>query len=167
MVAVVFITGTSEGLRENEKEQAASFEEYIKKLNIKIDVLINNEINLERLSQLTEKTNQFNFNKKMFTVSQLKQFINAGNLVYELKVSDKFGDYGIVGLILIEMKGNNDAVLMNYIISCRALGRNIEHQFFDFVLNDLQQRKIKLTEIGFVENERNIPARLFFDQIRL
>lgn len=157
----------AEGLRENEKEQAASFEEYIKKLNIKIDVLINNEINLERLSQLTEKTNQFNFNKKTFTVSQLKQFINAGNLVYELKVSDKFGDYGIVGLILIETKGNNDAVLMNYIISCRALGRNIEHQFFDFVLNDLQQRKIKLTEIVFVENERNIPARLFFDQIRL
>ena len=157
----------SEILRNNEKTNIDSFEDYITSLNIKLDILINNDNSLERLSQLTEKTNQFNFNKKPFTIDQLKQFINDGNIIYELKVSDKFGDYGIVGLILIEVKNNKKAVMINYLMSCRALGRNIENDFYKYMLNDIKNKGLELSGILFAETDKNIPAKTFYNEIKI
>ena len=116
----------AEQQRNSVKESVQSFEEYVESLAIKLDITINNTSDTTRLSQLTEKTNQFNFNKEAFSIPQLEKFMSEGNLVFGLRVSDKFGDYGLVGLILMEVQGKQ-AVMRNFLMSCRALGRLIEH----------------------------------------
>jgi FkbH-like protein len=155
----------AEQQRINIKESIQSFEEYLESLAIKLDITVNNESDLERLSQLTEKTNQFNFNKEPYSVSGLKNFLSANNLVYGIRVSDKFGDYGLVGLILIKVL-DKQAILQNFLLSCRALGRLIEDNFFSYVLNDLEKKGIKLHEIIFKESPKNAPAKSFFDKIK-
>ena len=154
----------SELRREELQQSIEDFDEYIKLLNIKMDIKINDITHLDRLSQLTEKTNQFNFNKVKFSALELKRMIESGDwLIYSLSISDIYGDYGIVGLILIEILHNEKkAILENYILSCRALGRKIEYEFFDFVINDLYSKGYKLTEIKFKETEKNKPAQTFY-----
>ena len=147
------------------KASVHSFEEYVQSLAIKSDITINNLGDAARLSQLTEKTNQFNFNKEAFSISQLEKFVAEGNLVFGLRVSDKFGDYGLVGLILIEI-GGKQAVLRNFLMSCRALGRLIENEFFNYVMADLNKRGLDLNEIIFKETAKNIPAKMFFDSLK-
>jgi FkbH-like protein len=154
----------AEQVRNTLKSKVSSFEEYVKSLEIKLDVSINNIQELSRLSQLTEKTNQFNFNKEFFTVAQLEKFISEGNYIYSLKVSDKFGDYGTVGLILVEVSGK-DATLRNYLLSCRSLGRSIEHDFYKIVKSELAKGKLNLKEIRFKETAKNIPAKVFYQSI--
>jgi FkbH-like protein len=154
----------SELRREELKQNVKDFDQYIKALNIKMDVKINDITHIDRLSQLTEKTNQFNFNKVKFSPLELKEMIESNNwLIYSLRVSDIYGDYGIVGLIIIELLHNEKkAILENYILSCRALGRKIEYDFFDSVINDLYSKGYKITEIKFKETEKNKPAQTFY-----
>jgi FkbH-like protein len=149
------------------KETAKSFKDFdsfLSSLNIKIDVSKNDMSNLVRMSQMTEKTNQFNFNKVAYTTQQLEQFIKSDNLIFSIKVSDKFGDYGTVGLILLEKINEKEVRLKNYLMSCRALGKKIEWQFFDFIINYLQENSINLVEILFRETGKNIPAKEFLNK---
>jgi|SRR5450432_36459 FkbH-like protein len=155
----------AEQLRNNIKANVQSFEDYLESLAIKLDITINNSTDLVRLTQLTEKTNQFNFNKEPFSIPALEKFIAANNLVYGLRVSDKFGDYGLVGLILMEVQ-QKQATLRNFLLSCRALGRLIEDDFLNYVLNDLNERGIELHEIVFKETPKNAPARTFFEKFK-
>lgn len=152
-----------EKIRKNEETNFKSLDDFIVSLNIKFDIRINDLDDLERLSQLTEKTNQFNFNKRPFTLLELNKWINSGNDIYSLKVSDKFGDYGTVGLMLIRRKDKN-AIIENYLMSCRALGKKIEDVFFEDVLNDLRNKHIILTTIIFKETLKNIPAKKFINK---
>ena len=156
----------AEQQRNSVKESVQSFEEYVESLAIKLDITINNNSDTTRLSQLTEKTNQFNFNKEAFSIAQLEKFMSEGNLVFGLRVSDKFGDYGLVGLILMEVRGKQ-AVMRNFLMSCRALGRLIEHDFFNSVITELRGRGIELSEIHFKETPKNIPAKTFFEGLEI
>jgi FkbH-like protein len=156
----------AEQQRNNVKESVGSFEEYVESLGIKLDISINNTSDLPRLSQLTEKTNQFNFNKEAFSIAQIEKFIADGNLVFGLRVADKFGDYGLVGLILIEIRGK-EATQRNFLMSCRALGRLIEHDFFNYVVKNLQERGVELSEICFKETAKNAPAKTFFEGLEM
>jgi len=154
----------AEQQRNNARNQVHSFEEYVSSLEIRYDFSVNAKSDLPRLSQLTEKTNQFNFNKEPLSVTQLEHFINEGNLVYGLRVADKFGDYGLVGLMLVEVKPGA-AVIRNFLMSCRALGRMIEQDFYDHVVSDLSSRGLVPGEIIFRETAKNKPARLFMDKL--
>lgn len=152
--------------RKNLERDSTSLDEYIKSLGIKI-VIDQNPINdLTRVSQLTEKTNQFNFNKVFYSVEDLKQRITTGNLkCYTLRVSDKFGDYGLVGVILIGVF-EEKLVLENYILSCRILGRRIEFDFLEKVNSSLFELYAKkISEIRFKETGKNIPAQNFYKLI--
>lgn len=155
-----------EQVRKTLEEKSTSFEEFIKNLEIKMDIRLNDQNDFERLSQMTGKINQFNFNKREFTVDDLIEFIEAGNRIYSLKVSDKFGDYGTVGLILVKLIDNN-AIIENYLMSCRVLGKGIENDFYNEVINKLKNENINLVDIKFVKTERNEPAQKFVKEHKM
>lgn len=150
------------------KNTRSSFDDYIKSLEIKIHMSINSENEFERISQLTEKTNQFNFNKKKIEPAELAEMVKKGKIkIFSIKVNDKFGDYGVVGVILVSyMEGL--PVLENYILSCRALGRKIEYDFLKMVDNELLHKygsSFKL--IKFKKTDKNLPAETFYNAIKL
>ncbi len=153
----------AEQQRNKIKASIHSFEDYLSSLEIKMDITVNNHNDFTRISQLTEKTNQFNFNKEPLSTEALENFAAQKNLIYGLRVSDKFGDYGLVGLILIETQDNR-AILRNFLLSCRAFGRLIEDDFLNQVLKDLHTRELELHKIIFKETSKNAPARAFYDK---
>ncbi|HQQ93221.1 MAG TPA: HAD-IIIC family phosphatase [Bacteroidia bacterium] len=151
--------------RKQEESQAHSLEDYIRNLNLKIDIRENDIENIDRLAQMTEKTNQFNFNKIAYTKNDLLSWIKKGNFIYSCKVSDRFGDYGIVGLIMVEKQDDASAGMHNFLMSCRALGKRIEFDFYNFVLAQLRLKNLNLKGITFVETARNEPAKTFLKQL--
>jgi FkbH-like protein len=155
-------------ITEYQRKEAANrfenFDSFLESLNIKVEIKKNDTSDLVRLAQMTEKTNQFNFNKVAYTVQQLDEFIGNGNFIFSMKVSDKFGDYGTVGLILVEKIKGEEVRLKNCLMSCRVLGKKIEWQFFDFVINYLHENAMKLVEILFRETGKNIIAKEFLNK---
>ena len=94
------------------------------KMQVKVESLT--EFAIPRVSQLTQRTNQFNLTTKRYSTDMLERMYKDGETkVYTLEVSDKFGDSGIVGAIILKMNCHIcsiDTLLM----SCRILGRDVE-----------------------------------------
>jgi hypothetical protein len=116
---------------------------------------------LARVSQLTFRTNQFNFTTKRRSEAEIRQFLRrpeARCLV--VRVTDRFGDYGIVGVVMYEAVSARCQV-DTFLLSCRVLGRGVEHA----VLATLATRAIAegqdVVDIECVASERNAPALAF------
>lgn len=153
-----------EAQRKQLQSQVIDLEDYIKSLDIQTTYFLNEKSHIERYAQMTEKTNQFNFNKEVFDVKALEQYITDGNLIYGLSVTDRFGDYGIIGLILVDVQ-QDKANIRNYLMSCRALGRKIEFNFWEYIKQDINHKGLIFNEINFKKTEKNQPAQIFLQQI--
>lgn len=137
---------------------------YIKNLGIEIFIKDNNKKNIERLSQMTLKTNQFNTTTIRLNKKNILKYINSKEyLVSECHAKDKFGDYGVIGLSIIKILNEQQkAVVENCLFSCRALGRSIEEHFFQEIFNKLKLKNIFNVEFNFIKSQKNKPAYNFF-----
>jgi FkbH-like protein len=122
--------------RVNQEQKIGNIEEYLKSLKLEITTYIDDINSVARISQMTQKTNQFNLTTKRYAHKDIEVFINNDNYtVLAIGVNDKFGDNGIVGLAILEYN-NNIAYIDTLLMSCRVLGRNIEYRFMD-IINDI------------------------------
>tara|TARA_B100000787_G_C16194155_1_gene299535 strand:- start:889 stop:2403 length:1515 start_codon:yes stop_codon:yes gene_type:complete len=107
-----------------------SYEDFLESLDISIQFFIDDYTNVERYSQLTQKTNQFNLTTKRYTISDIKNFINSDNYtVISVSYKDKFSNEGITGLVILN---NNEELIEidTFLLSCRILKRGVEKAIF-------------------------------------
>lgn len=98
---------------------------------------------LSRAAQLTQRTNQFNLTTIRRSEAELQALLGSGQLEgLAVDVSDRFGDYGMVGLVLYALTAEA-IVIDTFLMSCRAMGRGVEHRM--------------LAEVGRIANERGRP----------
>ena len=101
-------------------DKSNSLENYLRDLSIKMTVHLNDMSLVSRVSQLTQKTNQFNLTTKRYSISEIEMFMK-NNDVYAFSVEDKFGSMGVVGVVIVV-----DNMVDSLLLSCRAFGREIE-----------------------------------------
>ncbi len=143
-----------------EISKTLSKSEYFKKLEIKIELTLNDKNNINRISELLNKTNQFILSYKRYNLTETEKLLNFSNTcIVTAKMSDKLSDSGIIA-ILIAKKNNTDLYVDELTFSCRALGRNIE----DIVITKMLQISINYLKtsnkilINYKKGPRNIPA---------
>ena len=96
-----------------------------------------------------------------YEANEILNFIKNGGVGLSIKLSDKFGDYGIVGFIMA-IKKNQSWVIDEFVFSCRALGRNIEYILLKKLIQKLRSRD-KQEIIGVVNRtEKNKLAHKFY-----
>lgn len=114
--------------REELKIQYKSYDDYIAALEIKLSIHEAVPIEFNRIAELTQRANKCT-NGNRYTVAELKKKLQETTYtLYSVTVSDKFSDLGLVGAIGIE-----GDMLDLFVLSCRALGRNIEEQMIDYI----------------------------------
>jgi len=153
-----------EGIRKKLLTANESMDDYINKLGIKIEFSNKDEECLERIAQLTQKTNQFNFTTKRYTVNDIKFFFNSSSYdVVSIRVSDNFGNFGVTGLCILNYE-SNICQIDSFLMSCRILGRNIEHVFLDELFKFVTtKRKFKLLSATYNKTKKNIQVENFFE----
>lgn len=138
-----------------------SYDEYLKQLEIKIIIKSVDNNSISRISQLTQKTNQFNLNAKKYSESELNEMINLKEFnLYSLSYSDKFGNEGITGAAIIKIT-DNIAELDIFLLSCRILGRNVEFKFLDYIISYLKENNIKNLKTYYFDNGKNNQVKEF------
>ena len=155
-------------LQENKRKEIKnnnSYEIYLRSLNLELYFGKADFFDLERLAQLTQKTNQFNLTLERQTLNEIKKRANNKNSeIYAFSLKDKFGEYGTVGLMDISIISKKKAIIENFLMSCRVMGREVESTFLTEVVKTLQKMKLKEVEGIFVKGLKNKIVEDFYGQ---
>jgi amino acid adenylation domain-containing protein/FkbH-like protein len=148
--------------REDLKQTSKSFSEFIHSLDLRVQINPIRPEEVERVAQLTQRTNQFNASMRRRKSGQIEEFLEEkGNSIYVLHAQDRFGDYGLVGTIFLEDR-ENSLLVDSYLLSCRVLGRGIEHQMASFIGKLAHGNSVV---ISYSETKRNRPIKIFLDSL--
>jgi FkbH-like protein len=134
---------------------AMSREEFLASLELALDYIEVGEEHIGRVAQLTNKTNQFNLTTIRRTEAEIRALVSSDDYVVRaMRVSDKFGDYGLVGVAILEAAGEEwqiDTLLM----SCRVLSRGIETAFLATLAGEAAGRGAKALIGRYVPTLKN------------
>lgn len=115
-----------------------------------------------RVAQLTQKTSQFNLTTRRYPETDIKTFRKDKQYrVFQLKLEDKFGDSGIVGVSIIKIK-KDTAYIDTFLLSCRVLGRTVETSFFFFIIEKMRKLGVRRIIGEYMHTKKNMPCRYFY-----
>ncbi len=153
--------------RQRAESQAASLEDFLASLQLEVRIAPMSPKDLARVAQLTQRTNQMNFTTVRRSESDIQALLGSGKAeCLTVHVSDRFGSYGLAGAMIFRT-GADTITSDTFLLSCRALGRGVEHRMLASLGKIAQQRGLGAVEARFVRSLRNRPALLFLESVGL
>ncbi|MEM1083408.1 MAG: amino acid adenylation domain-containing protein [Verrucomicrobiota bacterium] len=144
-------------------DRATSFEDFIEGLQLEMDIEPVMKSDFARASQLTQRTNQFNACPQPRDEAAMVEACK-GMRAQQVKVRDRFGDYGTVGLMLTREDGGR-LWAETFLLSCRALGKGVEQRMLRYLGKVAQSLQLSQIAIWFNDTGRNQPAREFLESV--
>jgi FkbH-like protein len=144
-------------------------QEFLASLQLKARVETIGEQNLERVVQMLGKTNQFNLTTRRHRHDQLRAMVGtAGAIGLALRLRDKFGDQGIVGVLLAVPDGSAEVLRVDsLLVSCRALGRGVEEALWAVLLRKAAHNGAKRLYAEYIPTPKNGLAADFYNKLGL
>ncbi len=141
------------------REVAAKFatvDEFLASLDLRMEIKHANAPQVARISQLTQKTNQFNLTTRRYSEADIARLISDENYaVFTLAASDRYGDMGLSGVLIAAREGER-ARVDTLLMSCRILGRKLENQFVASCLKYLSDAwRPRAWHAEYVESRKN------------
>jgi FkbH-like protein len=122
------------------------------------------DLNLARIAQLTQKTNQFNLTTRRYTEAQIAEMAKQpGWNIFSIRVCDRFGDHGLVGVAIAHDQGEQ-CEIDTFLLSCRVIGRTVETALLAHMAKSAAERGCKRLQGWFLPTRKNAPARDFYSQ---
>ena len=141
------------------ESSAATVEDYLRSLEMTAEFGLADESTRQRVAQLTQKTNQLNATTRRYSEQEIQSFIQDPSAhVYWVRVLDRFGDNGIVGVMIVR-DANGAWELDTFLMSCRVIGRTIEQTMLAFAAEEARRRGVKRLVGHFIPTAKNAPAR--------
>ncbi len=157
----------AEAQRDAERTAFASLDDYLTSLEMVADLRPVDDADMQRVVQLLGKTNQFNLTTRRHGEDQLREWLKDGRgVLYTLRVRDRFGDHGLIGVVLGVPDEDEDGVLRvdTFLMSCRVIGRTVEQYLWARVLARAGELGYRHIRAEFLPTPKNAQvARLYDD----
>lgn len=154
----------TERKRSEMKREVGSLDAWLHSLEIQVRVEPLNETNLPRAAQLFNKTNQMNLTTRRMTAEELKEWADEeGHRLWTVRVADKFGDSGLTGILGVELDGER-AVISDYLLSCRVMGRKIEETMVALAVQYARQQGASEVLAVYRPTPKNRPCLEFWQR---
>ncbi|MCH9639906.1 MAG: HAD-IIIC family phosphatase [Betaproteobacteria bacterium] len=137
-------------------ESGNDIHDYLVSLQMKMTIKLNSKENIDRLTQLTQKTNQFNLTTRRYDQQQMLQFIASDDwTVASFSLADIFGNSGIVGLMLSRRIDSSLVEIDSFLMSCRVIGRQAETAFLKSILAYLASNNVTNVVADYLPTKKN------------
>lgn len=148
--------------RVEEESSFTSYDDFLSSLNMSAEINDFNTIYLERITQLTNKTNQFNLTTKRYTSAQMEEVLENNNFIKIYgKLTDKFGDNGLIAISIASIV-DNIAHIDLWLMSCRVLKRDMEFAMLDELVKRCKENNInELRGYYYKTNKNNMVEDLY------
>lgn len=128
--------------RVSEQATFQSYEEFLVSLDMNAEIKSFSPIYLDRITQLTNKTNQFNLTTKRYTAGEIESIALSDDYIKIYgKLTDKYGDNGLVAISIGEIK-NKTCHIVLWLMSCRVLKRDMEFAMLDELVSKCKDKNI-------------------------
>lgn len=149
--------------RKEIKDSFLSVDEYLYSLQMKAFVNINDQTLVPRVSQLTQKTNQFNLTTKRYTEGDILKFVNDENFdIISIRLEDKMASLGVIGAVIVEYR-DEIAEIDTFLLSCRAIGRTVENIIMQIVMKRAEKKDCKLVRGKYIATAKNTQVKELYD----
>jgi FkbH-like protein len=138
-------------------------EQFLQALELRIDLFRAGQEDLGRVTQLINKTNQFNLTTMRRTLDEVRALAQSADYrLYALRVADKFGDYGLTGVVVVQVAGGRKTWhLDSLLLSCRVLGRGVEAALLAALAADAAADGADELTAAFIPTRKNALAATF------
>ena len=137
-------------------------DEYLNSLKMKMTISFNKLENITRYSQMTQKTNQFNFTTIRLSELDVKnKILSKSNNVISFSLKDIYGNHGTTGLIFLKTD-NKKVKIENFLMSCRVFNRDAENVFFNYILMHLKKKGYLFIEGNYIKSNKNFIVKNFY-----
>ena len=144
---------------------AVSMEDFLKKLEMTMDIHFMKPEEEKRVTQLTNKTNQFNVTTKRYSEEEIHGLAAAKNSdIITVHIADKYGDQGLVSVMILKYAGI-EAEVDSFLMSCRVMGRNVENEMMARIKDLLKQKGINTVKAAYIKTAKNAPVLDLFEKL--
>ena len=144
--------------REALRGAAQSIEEYLRALEMTVTFGEIKPVDLGRVAQLVNKTNQFNPTTRRCTVGELTEIANLpGSIALQFRLADRFGDNGLISAMVLRPAADDPAVLEMdlWVMSCRVFGRQLEFEAMNLAVEAALRNGIRTIRATYIPSEKN------------
>jgi len=137
--------------------------DFLQALDLRIDLFNARTEDLGRITQLINKTNQFNLTTIRRTLDEVRELAGSSDFrLYGLRVTDKFGEYGLTGVIIARISTDRRRwTLDTLLLSCRVLGRGVETALIGALADDARAVGAVEFAASFIPTAKNALSASF------
>lgn len=147
------------------KNEIASLEDWLELLDLNVCVERLDHSNLERATQLFNKTNQMNLKTRRMPAAELLSWAQTkGHAVWTFRVWDRFGDYGLCGISSFVQDGATGH-MEDFLLSCRAMTRGVEDAMLATVMQHAREVGCGVLSAKYVPSSRNVPCKRWLESL--
>ena len=140
------------------KGVAQSMDEFLRGLEMSVAFGPVTPVNLARVTQLLNKTNQFNTTTRRYTADEVAALAALPDgLLLQFRLLDRFADNGLVSVMILRCADDEADVLEidNWVMSCRVFGRQLEHEAMNIAVEAALARGMRALRAAYLPTERN------------
>ena len=152
--------------RVKSKANFTDLSDYMINLNMKSKVELLNSFNIPRVSQLSQRSNQFNLRTIRYTDDDLIKIMNSDDsygLIFDLK--DKFGNHGIISFLILKKISKNEIFIENWAMSCRVLERGMENFIIKYLQEFCKSKNFKVIISEYLETPKNLLVKELYTKL--
>jgi FkbH-like protein len=149
--------------QETQKEFKDDYKAFLKHCDIRLEISNLTEKNLERVHELTQRTNQMNFSGSRYDRGLLREVMQSSYIdTYVLDCKDRFGSYGIVGFGMVDSR---EPRLTDLMFSCRIQSKRVEHAFLQLIIQKYITDTGKDFHANYRKTVRNMQSGQVFEDL--
>lgn len=145
-----------ESKRVEVKRSFESLDQYLSSLEMSAEIKPFDKFSLPRIVQLIQRSNQFNFRTIRYSEKEILDIMESATYeTFYVKLKDKFGEYGIISLLIVEKLSDNEGFIDTWIMSCRVLKRGVEDLIMNQVVHHCKGIGIKTIKAERIPTRKN------------
>ena len=150
--------------REGLRATSGSLDDFLRELQLEASAEAVTEKNLARVTQLVNKTNQFNVTTRRYTEAQMRAIKeDPHGWASAFQMSDRMGSYGLIGVLCCRPVEPLRWEVDTWLMSCRTLGRQMEKFMFDRLIEAAVERRISRIVGVYRPTPKNALVKYLYD----
>ncbi|RVU00764.1 HAD-IIIC family phosphatase [Mucilaginibacter limnophilus] len=155
-----------EAKRTIKMQKFANEDEFLASLNMKSVVASFNSFTIPRVSQLSQRSNQFNLRTVRYTEEELNAMVNSDSyFTYSFTLTDTFGDNGLISFAVLKKINDDILFIENWAMSCRVLKRGMEQFIINCIVADALQNGFSKIQGEYIPTAKNMMVKELYQSL--